>query len=107
MAGAGLTAAQEKKLREGGINEVKAAAAADVAAAEAAPSPAPAKAPKDPRACECGCGENTKGGRYRPGHDAKHHARLKAEEKAKAEAAPVPGQTGIDGAEVTADGGEI
>jgi len=27
--------------------------------------------------CQCGCGEHTKGGRYRPGHDARHHAALK------------------------------
>lgn len=35
---------------------------------------------KPSRACECGCGEMTKGGRYRPGHDARHHAKLKREE---------------------------
>lgn len=28
--------------------------------------------------CHCGCGESTKGGRYRPGHDAKHKSALKA-----------------------------
>jgi hypothetical protein len=27
--------------------------------------------------CQCGCGERTKGGKYRPGHDARHHAALK------------------------------
>lgn len=31
-----------------------------------------------PRECACGCGEMTKGGVYRPGHDARHHAALKA-----------------------------
>jgi hypothetical protein len=31
-----------------------------------------------PRECACGCGEMTKGGTYRPGHDARHHAALKA-----------------------------
>jgi len=25
-----------------------------------------------PKECKCGCGEMTKGGTYRPGHDAKH-----------------------------------
>jgi hypothetical protein len=34
--------------------------------------------------CACGCGNTTKGGKYRPGHDAKHHSALK---KAAAEAA--------------------
>lgn len=37
-------------------------------------SPRPAK---NPRECECGCGEMTKGGRFRPGHDAKFHAAQK------------------------------
>lgn len=31
-----------------------------------------------PHECACGCGEMTKGGTYRPGHDARHHAALKA-----------------------------
>lgn len=29
--------------------------------------------------CTCGCGERTKGGRFRPGHDSRYHARLKRE----------------------------
>jgi hypothetical protein len=33
---------------------------------------------RGPRECSCGCGEMTKGGAYRPGHDARHHAALKA-----------------------------
>lgn len=35
------------------------------------------KAGKEPRACLCGCGEMTKGGRFIPGHDARFHARIK------------------------------
>ncbi len=27
--------------------------------------------------CQCGCGEHTKGGRFRPGHDARFHAAQK------------------------------
>lgn len=33
--------------------------------------------------CAHGCGETTKGGRYRPGHDAKHVANLWADIQAK------------------------
>jgi hypothetical protein len=29
------------------------------------------------RSCLCGCGETTRGGRFRPGHDARLHAELK------------------------------
>jgi hypothetical protein len=32
---------------------------------------------KEPRACGCGCGGATKGGRFLPGHDARFHARVK------------------------------
>lgn len=35
------------------------------------------KTPKEMPPCLCGCGETTKGGKYRPGHDARHHAALK------------------------------
>ena len=28
------------------------------------------------RSCECGCGETTRGGRWAPGHDAKHKSAL-------------------------------
>lgn len=31
---------------------------------------------KQPRKCACGCGEMTKGGTYRPGHDSKHTSAL-------------------------------
>lgn len=44
------------------------------------------KAPKEPRVakvveakdCMCGCGGQTKGGRFIPGHDARFHSRVKA-----------------------------
>lgn len=36
--------------------------------------------------CLCGCGVNTRGGRYCPGHDAKHHSALKKAAIAAAEA---------------------
>ena len=29
-------------------------------------------------ACKCGCGEHTKGGQFRPGHDARYHAAQRA-----------------------------
>lgn len=35
------------------------------------------RVPKNARPCECGCGEMTKGGRFRPGHDARMHAKSK------------------------------
>jgi hypothetical protein len=34
------------------------------------------KAKAEPRECECGCGEMTNGGLFRPGHDAKLRSRL-------------------------------
>ena len=46
------------------------------------PETTPARAPRAPRPaahtppCRCGCGETTKGGNYRPGHDSRHLARL-------------------------------
>lgn len=30
---------------------------------------------KEPRQCSCGCGEMTKGGLWRPGHDSRAHGR--------------------------------
>lgn len=33
--------------------------------------PAPPRKAKTPRACACGCGAQTKGGRFAPGHDAR------------------------------------
>lgn len=38
-----------------------------------------AQAPAAGPDCQCGCGERTRGGKYKPGHDARHHARLKRE----------------------------
>lgn len=45
---------------------------------------------KEPTKCECGCGTDTKGGKFNPGHDAKHksnliEAALGGNEAAKAE----------------------
>ena len=46
------------------------------------PETTPARAPRAPRpaahtpTCRCGCGETTKGGNYRPGHDSRHLSRL-------------------------------
>lgn len=33
---------------------------------------------KEPRDCLCGCGGQTKGGRFIPGHDARFHSRVRA-----------------------------
>ena len=38
---------------------------------------------KTPQDCACGCGEQTKGGRFRPGHDAKLASRLRKEAAAE------------------------
>jgi hypothetical protein len=38
--------------------------------------PAKTRKAKEPRECKCGCGEMTKGGLFRPGHDARYHAAL-------------------------------
>lgn len=35
--------------------------------------PAMPRKGKAPRPCTCGCGGWTRGGRYIPGHDARHH----------------------------------
>lgn len=44
-------------------------------AAETSKSTAgPARRERD---CACGCGEQTRGGVYKPGHDAKHHSALR------------------------------
>lgn len=37
-----------------------------------------AKRSRTPRECTCGCGEMTKGGKFRPGHDARLHSSLVA-----------------------------
>ena len=31
---------------------------------------------RSPKACDCGCGDQTKGGRFLPGHDARLKGRL-------------------------------
>jgi hypothetical protein len=58
------------------------------ATATAEPKPAPrARATAETREmplCKCGCGERTKGGIFRPGHDARYHS---AQKKAAAETA--------------------
>lgn len=53
-------------------------------AARKAAAPAKTRAPSNgPKPdCHCGCGEKTGGGRYRPGHDARHVSRLTSEVRA-------------------------
>lgn len=78
-SGSGMTAKQ--------INAMKASAKADSSSDAAAESAVAApKRGKTPRECEDGCGGMTKGGRFLPGHDAKMHARLKAERNAQVNA---------------------
>jgi hypothetical protein len=43
---------------------------------------------KEPRACECGCGEMTKGGRFRPGHDSRMHGKKHTDAKLAERLAP-------------------
>lgn len=38
----------------------------------------PPRRKRSPRECACGCRGMAKGGTYRPGHDARHHAALKS-----------------------------
>jgi hypothetical protein len=63
------------------------------------------KAPKakDPRDCLCGCGMQTKGGRFIPGHDARFHGRIRKLEAAglshdEAEKVASQGQAAFDAA---------
>lgn len=51
-------------------------------AAEAPPKRSGGRASGAPRDCHCGCGEQTGGGMYRPGHDARHVSQLTARVKA-------------------------
>lgn len=90
MPGTGLTEKQERALKGEGGKPAK----------EPKERPVRAARSKDPRDCECGCGEQTKGGRFRPGHDARLHAREKAEAAAKAASSPVEGQQTVDGGEI-------
>ena len=48
------------------------------------PKPKAPRKAKEPIACKCGCGEMTKGGRFRPGHDARYHSALAKEQAAAA-----------------------
>ena len=42
------------------------------------PQEQPTDSPQNPRrSCLCGCGETTRGGRFKPGHDARLHGELK------------------------------
>lgn len=43
----------------------------------ASPKARPVGGPANGPECLCGCGERTKGGRFRPGHDARYHAAQK------------------------------
>lgn len=82
-SGAGLTEKQIKQMQ----GAAKADPASDKAAEDAvngAAKPVRVRAAKEPKACECGCGGQTKGGRYLPGHDAKHHSRIAKEREAEA-----------------------
>jgi hypothetical protein len=88
VAGAGLTAAQEAALAEVGTEAAPAPARPRTAKGEATETK---RAPRsrDPRQCECGCEGMTKGGRFLPGHDAKMHARQKAEAVANIDGQPI------------------
>lgn len=98
MPAAGLTEKQEAALREAKAAPVTKPAARPARAERPARETTPGQ--RSPRDCECGCGAQTKGGRFIPGHDAKLHARQRAEAKAAAAAAPVPGQQAMDGGEI-------
>lgn len=47
------------------------------ASADKAPKAARVRAVKEGKDCGCGCGGQTKGGRFIPGHDARFHSRVK------------------------------
>jgi hypothetical protein len=42
-------------------------------------SPRKPREPKPPKDCACGCGAQTKGGNYLPGHDSRHVSQVSAE----------------------------
>ena len=44
---------------------------------------------RGPKPCKCGCGGMTKGGMYKPGHDAKHLSATLAEMRAMEQVAEV------------------
>ena len=82
VSGSGLTDKQVKALKNAAQSDPESDAAAEASANGT--SPKAAKRSKEPRDCQCGCGGQTKGGRFLPGHDAKFHA---AEKRKAAEAA--------------------
>ena len=51
---------------------------------------------KTPQSCGCGCGGQTKGGRYLPGHDAKHKGILIKKAKARGPDSIQAGQELVD-----------
>lgn len=79
--GSGLTESQIRRMRA----DSQADPASDAAAEANVVKAVRAKRTKDPRDCECGCGAQTKGGRFIPGHDAKLHKRLREEAAAAAQ----------------------
>jgi hypothetical protein len=52
--------------------------------------PKAARKPKPPKPCECGCGGQTRGGRFLPGHDARLHAWALRVERGHMKANEVP-----------------
>lgn len=54
----------------------EAEATTEVAVIPAAEARPVRKSKKQPKPCKCGCGEWTKGGTFRPGHDARYYAQL-------------------------------
>lgn len=91
-SGSGLTESQIRALKGAAQDDVDAAEAGEAEAPKGRAPKAPkegkpkreSKPPKErtPVACECGCGEMTKGGRFIPGHDARLHSRWNAQAKA-------------------------
>lgn len=66
--------------RDGGPADTSEASGGRGRGQEAAGTPQeqPTGAPQGtPRSCLCGCGHTTRGGRFKPGHDARLHGELK------------------------------
>lgn len=82
-SGSGLTEKQIKAMHAAAKADPESDAKAE-AAANGTQKVRSGRAPKD---CECGCGGQTKGGRFLPGHDAKYHSALRKAEEAKVAAA--------------------
>lgn len=68
-SGEGTRVDASKGTKEGIAPAIQEEATTTVAAA-----PKAEKTPKIMPDCKCGCGEKTKGGTFRPGHDAKYYA---------------------------------